>query len=136
MLNISKKNYVIYFIISLALGILLTFTTETFLSTVNYGLVSIFLIIGVIEIISFLINKNNSDVILGTICIWISLFLYAYYAALIVMIPVVLSLYAVILGIFALLKYIDKKGKFYLIMSLFSFIIGIIMLIIYVSKEK
>ena len=129
MLNISKKNYVIYFIISLTLGILLTFTTETFLSTVNYGLVSIFLIIGVIEIISFLINKNNSDVILGTICIWISLFLYAYYAALIVMIPVVLSLYAVILGIFALLKYMDKKGKFYLIMSLFSFIIGIIMLI-------
>ena len=61
MLNISKKNYVIYFIISLALGILLTFTTETFLSTVNYGLVSIFLIIGVIEIISFLINNKKTS---------------------------------------------------------------------------
>ena len=73
--------------------------------------------------------KNNSDIILGVICIWIALFLYAYYAALVVMIPVVLSLYAVILGILSLLKYIDKKGKYYLVVSLFSFAIGIIMLI-------
>ena len=129
MLTISKKDYIIYFVISLVLGILLTFTTETFLDTINYGLVSVFLIIGVIEIISFLIKKNNSDIILGVICIWIALFLYAYYAALVVMIPVVLSLYAVILGILSLLKYIDRKGKYYLVVSLFSFAIGIIMLI-------
>ena len=56
--KIGSFSFLLAFILSVAIGCMLLFATDSFLLTINYLLVSIFAIIGVIEIITFLVSKS------------------------------------------------------------------------------
>lgn len=129
----SNLSLILTSILSLILGIVLIVATEELLVSINYVLVCLFAIIGVIQIISFLTsreyrNNNYSSLILGTIFIWLSLFIYVYYTMLIIILPVIFSLYAFIMGVVLLIKFFSRKEKRYLILSICSFIIGLVLI--------
>ncbi len=135
----SKLNLLLTSFLSLVLGITLVVATEDLLISINYVLVCIFLVIGVIQIISFFVNKlykkgNYNSLILGTILIWLALFIYIYYTMLIIILPIILSLYSVIMGVVLLIKYFNIKNllkikyKRYLLLSILSFIVGILLI--------
>ncbi len=129
----SSLSLILTSILSLILGIVLIVATEELLVSINYVLVCLFAIIGVIQVISFLTSKgyrtnNYNSLILGTIFIWLSLFIYVYYTMLIIILPVIFSLYAFIMGVLLLIKFFTKKDKKYIILSLLSFLLGIILI--------
>ena len=135
----SKLNLILTSFLSLFLGITLVVATEELLISINYVLVCIFLIVGVIQIISFFINQkykdgNYTSLLIGTILIWLSLFIYIYYKMLIIILPILLSLYSVVMGVVLLIKYYNLKNilkikyKRYLLLSLASFIISILLI--------
>lgn len=133
MFNDSKGSLFATFVLSIIFGILLVFATETFLVTINYVLVSIFLILGVVQLISFFMNKSYkheiyNNLIVGIICIWSALFIYVYYGSLIFLLPVILSLYAFVVGAITLTKFLKNKMIPYIIISILSFIIGVLLL--------
>jgi len=133
MIKESKGSILITFILTILFGLLLLFVPETLLKTINYLIVSIFLIIGVIELISFFMNKSYkyeiyNSLILGIVCIWISLFVYVYYGSLIVILPIILSLYAFVMGGITLTKYFQKKMIMYIVISILSFVMGVLLL--------
>lgn len=126
-------------LLSIILGIVLIIATEELLVSVNYVLVCVFAIIGVIQIINFLISKQYkvhiySSLILGTIFIWLALFIYVYYTMIIIILPVIFSLYSFIMGVILIIKYFNiknitkEKYKRYIILSILSFLIGIILI--------
>lgn len=136
----SKLNLLLIGFLSLVLGITLTVATEDLLISINYVLVCIFAIIGIIQIINFFINKhyknnNYNSLIIGTILIWLALFIYIYYTMLIIVLPIILSLYSVIMGVVLLIKYynlktnLNLKYKRYLFLSILSIIVGILLII-------
>lgn len=136
----SKFNILLTGFLSLALGIILVVATEELLISVNYVLVCIFLITGIIQILSFFLNKDYKDgnynsLLLGTVLVWLSLFVYIYYTMLIIILPIILSLYSVIMGVVLLIRYFNVKNIFkvkykrYLIMSILSFAISILLII-------
>lgn len=130
MLKNIKNNLMLTFIITLLFGLILIFQTQEFLLTINYVIVAIFSIVGVIQIISYVFSKaykNNSyyGLIMGVTCIWIALAFYQYYEVIIVFLPIVLSLYAFIMAALSLIKFIQNKNIGYLIVSIISFILGI-----------
>ena len=135
----SKLNLLLTGFLSLVLGITLVVATEELLISINYVLVCIFLITGVIQIITFFLNKsykngNYNSLILGTVLVWLSLFVYIYYTMLIDILPIILSLYSVIMGVVLLIKYINLKNilkikyKRYLLLSLLSFIVSVLLI--------
>ncbi|MEE3343352.1 MAG: DUF308 domain-containing protein [Bacilli bacterium] len=135
----SKLNLLLTGFLSLFFGITLVVATEELLISINYVLVCIFLIIGVIQIIAFFINQKYKDgnytpLIIGTVLIWLSLFIYIYYRMLIIILPIILSLYSVIMGVVLLIKYINLKNilkikyKRYLVLSILSFIVSILLI--------
>lgn len=135
--KIGSFSFLLAFILSVAIGCMLLFATDSFLLTINYLLVSIFAIIGVIEVISFLVSKsykydNYFNLIIGVIAIWLALFIYVYYTILLVFLPIMFSLYAFVMGTVTLVKFFkDKEFKdnwFYLIISLVSYLIGVLLL--------
>ena len=135
--KVGGFSFLLAFILSIAIGCVLLFATDSFLLTINYLLVSIFAIIGVIEIISFLVSKsykydNYFNLIIGVVSIWLALFIYVYYTILLVFLPIMFSLYAFVMGTITLVKFFrDKEIKnnwFYLIISLVSYLIGILLL--------
>lgn len=125
--------------LSLVLGISLIIATEELLVSVNYILVCLFAIIGVIQVIAFFINKsykNNiyTNLLLGVVFIWLALFIYVYYTMIIIILPVIFSLYSVIMGVILMVKYFNIKNIFnikykrYLILSFVSFVVGIFLI--------
>ena len=135
----SKLNLILTSFLSLVLGITLTVSTEELLISVNYVLVCIFAITGLIQILNFLINKKyrNNDytgLLLGTVFIWLAIFIYIYYTMIIIILPIILSLYSVIMGVILLIKYFNIKSatktnyKRYLLLSFISFILSIILI--------
>ncbi len=135
--KVGGFSFLLAFILSIAIGCVLLFATDSFLLTINYLLVSIFAIIGVIEIISFLVSKsykydNYFNLIIGVVSIWLALFIYVYYTILLVFLPIMFSLYAFVMGTITLVKFFrDKEIKnnwFYFIISLVSYLIGILLL--------
>lgn len=135
----SKINILLTSFLTLVLGITLTVSTEELLISVNYVLVCIFAITGVIQIITFFLNKayknnNYNSLLLGVILIWLSLFIYIYYTMIIIILPIILSLYSVIMGVLLLIKYFNIKSllkikhKRYLFLSLLSFILSILLI--------
>ena len=135
----SKLNLLLTSFLSLVLGITLVVATEDLLISINYVLVCIFLVTGIIQIITFFINKtykkgNYNSLILGTVLLWLSLFVYIYYTMLIIILPIILSLYSVIMGVILLIKYINLKNiikikyKRYLLLSSLSFIVSILLI--------
>ena len=81
MLNYFKNNIMLTFIITMLFGLVLIFQTQEFLLTINYVIVAIFSIVGVVQIISYIFSKaykNNSyyGLIMGVTCIWIAITFY------------------------------------------------------------
>ena len=135
----SKLSLLLTSLLSLILGISLIVATEELLVSVNYILVCLFAIIGVIQIITFFINKSYkenqySSLILGTIFIWLSIFIYVYYTMIIIILPIIFSLYSVIMGVILIIKYfnikniVGEKYKRYLFLSIISFLIGLFLI--------
>ncbi len=130
MIKRMRNNLLLTFILTLLFGIILVFETREFLETINYVIVSILLIIGVIEIISYIYSKAYKEneyygLILAIICIWLSLLFYLYYTTIILFLPIALSLYTFIIGVITLIKFIQRKNKLYIITSILSFLLGI-----------
>ena len=135
----SKLSLLLTSILSLILGISLIVSTEELLVSVNYILVCLFAIIGVVQIIAFFINKDYkenqySSLILGTIFIWLSIFIYVYYTMIIIILPMIFSLYSVIMGVILIIKcfniknIVGEKYKRYLVLSIISFLIGLFLI--------
>lgn len=133
MLKNLKNNIMITFIITLLIGLVLIFQTQEFLITINYVIVAIFALVGVVQIISYIFSKAYKDnnyygLIMGVICIWIALTFYIYYEVIIVFLPIVLSLYAFIMAVIALIDFIQNKKILSLITSIISFVLGVMFL--------
>ena len=117
-------------ILSLVLGLVLIFATEEFFTTLNYIFVIIFAIIGVMQILDFIVNKEYlryyySSLIIGMLCLWLALFSYQYYTLFIIILPIILSLYAFIMAIIFIIKYCHNKKIISLLPAILSIIIGI-----------
>lgn len=136
----ANLNLLLTSFLSLVLGISLIVATEELLVSVNYILVCIFAIIGVVQIITFFINKNYkqnqyNNLILGTIFIWLALFIYVYYTMIIIILPIIFSLYSIIMAVVLLIKYFNLKNithekyKRYIILSVISLAISIFLMI-------
>ena len=69
-----------------------------------------------------------NNLLVGIICIWCALFIYVYYGSLIFLLPVVLSLYAFVVGTLTLTRFLKNKMIPYIIISIISFIIGTLLL--------
>ena len=126
---------VLYFV----LGVLFIGSTEELLTTFNYILVSICAIIGVLQIITFFMNKKYktgiyTDLLTGVIFIWVSLILYVYYRVMINILPILFSLYLFIMAIELFIKYTElkeiedeKRGK-YLLLGFLAIIVGLLLI--------
>ena len=133
MLKHLQKNIILTFVLTLLLGLVLIFQTQQFLITINYVIVAILAIVGVVQIISYIFSKayesnNYYGLIMGTISIWFALTFYIYYETIIIFLPVVLSLYTFIIAVLSLIRSIQNKKIWYIIISIISFIIGIMLL--------
>lgn len=119
----------LYFI----LGVVLIAATDELLKTFNYIMVSICGIIGVLQMISFFINKkyqdnNYSDLLIAVVFIWVSLVLYVYYGFIINILPILFSLYMFMMALEMITKYINLKNKKYLILSLIAIVVGLLLI--------
>lgn len=135
----TNLSLILTSILSFILGIVLIVATEDLLVAVNYVLVCIFAIIGVVQIISFFVGHDYkkevySSLILGSVFIWLSLFIYVYYTMLIIILPVIFSLYSFIMGVVLLIRYFmlknEAKVKYtrYIILAILSFMMGLVLI--------
>lgn len=129
----SNLNGILVSILYFILGVVLIAATDELIKTFNYILVSICAIIGVLQIISFIINKkyktnDYNDLLIAVIFIWVSLILYVYYGFMINILPILFSLYLFVMSIDTISKYINLKDKKYLILSLLAIIIGLLLI--------
>ena len=119
----------LYFI----LGIVLIAATNELIKTFNYILVSICAIIGVLQIINFLITKkykenDYNDLLIAVIFIWVSLILYVYYGFMLNILPILFSLYLFVMSIDMLSKYINLKNPKNLILCILAIILGLLLI--------
>ena len=125
---------ILYFI----LGIVFIAATDELIKTFNYVLVCICAIIGVMQLIQFLVNKkyqdnNFSDLLLAVVFIWVSLILYVYYGFMINILPILFSLYLFVMACDMLVKYIQLKDnlkvnrKKYLILAILAILVGVLL---------
>ena len=96
--NENNLSRILVSILYFVLGVILIAATKELIKTFNYILVSICAIIGVLQIISFFLNKkykdnNYSDLLIAVVFIWVSLILYVYYGFMINILPILFSLY-------------------------------------------
>ena len=126
---------VLYFV----LGVLFIASTDELLTTFNYILVSICAIIGILQIIGFLIGKkykngSYSDILIGVVFIWVSLILYVYYRVMINILPILFSLYLFIMAVDLFAKFIMYKGDkshgrmLYLLLGFLAIIVGLLLI--------
>lgn len=126
---------ILYFI----LGIVFLAATEELIKTFNYILVCICAIIGVIQLIQFVVNKkyrdhNYTDLLMAVVFIWVSLILYVYYGFMINILPILFSLYLFVMACDMLMKYINlkdvvnvKRGK-YLLLFFSAILVGLLLI--------
>ena len=129
----SNLSVVLVSILYFILGVVLIAATDELIKTFNYILVSICAIIGVLQMISFFINKkykenNYSDLLMAVVFIWVSLVLYVYYGFMINILPILFSLYLFIMSIDMLSKYLKLKNKKHLLLSLIAILIGLLLI--------
>ena len=126
---------VLYFI----LGVVFIAATEELIRTFNYILVCICAIIGVLQMISFFVNRkykdnNYTDLLVAVVFIWVSLILYVYYGFMINILPILFSLYLFVMACDMLIKYIRLKDVIhvkrtkYLVLFLFAVLIGLLLI--------
>ncbi len=135
----NKLSSVLIGVLYLVLGIVFIACTEELLITFNYILVSICLIIGVIQILTFIFGKKYKNdsygtLLVGVIFIWVSLILYVYYGFMINILPILFSLYLFVMAsdmVYKFSKYNGvvnvKRGK-YLILAFTSIVVGLLLI--------
>ncbi len=129
--NKSKIKKGLYYLIEIIIGIILIFATETFLNSINYLFVIILSLVGVIQLISFIIDKeytksNYVPLVTSIICIWMALFIYKYGNFLFIeLLPSFISLLLFIVSTGLFTKYFEFKFIPYLITGLLSIVLGI-----------
>ena len=126
-------------VLYLILGIIFLVATEELIKAVNYTLVCICAIIGIIQLIQFFIkkkykNNNYSELLIAVVFIWVSLILYVYYGFMINILPILFSLYLFVMACDMISKYINlkavvnvKRSK-YLFLSLLAIVIGLLLI--------
>ena len=125
----------LYFI----LGIVFLAVTDELIKTFNYVLVSICLVLGVIQLIQFFVNKkykndNYTDLFMAVIFIWVSLILYVFYGFMINILPILFSLYLFIMASDMMIRYLQMKDvvginrKKYLILFAIALVIGLLLI--------
>jgi len=135
----SNLNLFLTSILSMILGIILIVATEDILTVFNYIFVCIFGIIGVIQLIGFVLGKDYLEndynrLILGIVFIWLAFIMYVYYMMIINILPIIFSLYLFIMGSFMIIRYFTEKKllgigfKKYLILGIISIIVGIFLI--------
>lgn len=135
----SNLNLILTSLLSMILGVILIAATEDILTVFNYIFVCIFGIIGVVQLLGFILNKdyieNDYDkLILGIVFIWLSLIMYVYYMMIINILPIIFSLYLFIMGAFMIIRYITEKKMFgvkslkHLVIGIISIIVGILLI--------
>ena len=129
----SNLNGILISILYFILGVVLIAATDELIKTFNYILVSICFIIGVLQIISFIVNKkykdnNYNDLLIAVIFIWVSLILYVYYGFMINILPILFSLYLFVMSIDMISKYISFKTKKYLILFILAILVGLLLI--------
>lgn len=115
------------------LGVVLIAATDEVITTFNYILVSICAIIGVLQIISFIISKkykenDYNDLLIAVVFLWVSLILYVYYTIMINLLPILFSLYLFVMSIDMISKYANLKDKKHLILSIAAILIGLLLI--------
>ena len=104
-----------YYLLGIILSLVLIFATKELLSTINYLFVVIFAIVSVIQIVSFIMDKqyekkNYSSMVISIMCLWIALFIYKYGGFLFLeMFPVLVSLLLFIMATSSFTKYFDHR---------------------------
>ena len=129
----SNLNSILISTLYFILGVVLIAATNELIKTFNYILVSISAIIGVLQIISFIINqkyKNNdyNDLLIAVIFLWVSLILYVYYGFMINILPILFSLYLFVMSIDMISKYINNKNKTNLVLCILAVIVGLLLI--------
>ena len=126
---------ILYFV----LGIVFIAATDELLKTFNYILVCICAVIGVIQILSFFLEKdykknNYTDLLIGVVFIWVSLVLYVYYGFMINILPILFSLYLFVMAIEMWVRYVNlkevvnvRRGK-YLLLGFVAIIVGLLLI--------
>lgn len=129
----NKISNILIGILYFILGVVLIAATNELIKTFNYILVSISAIIGVVGMINFFMKKKYKDnnyieLLVAVLFIWISLVLYIYYGFMIIILPMLFSLYLFMLAVLMLLKYLSDKNKKYLVLFLMAIIIGLLLI--------
>ena len=126
---------ILYFV----LGIVFIAATDELLKTFNYILVCICAVIGVIQILSFFLEKdyqknNYTDLLIGVVFIWVSLVLYVYYGFMINILPILFSLYLFVMAIEMWVRYVNlkevvniRRGK-YLFLGFVAIVVGLLLI--------
>ena len=126
---------ILYFV----LGIVFIAATDELLKTFNYILVCICAVIGVIQILSFFLEKdyqknNYTDLLIGVVFIWVSLVLYIYYGFMINILPILFSLYLFVMAIEMWVRYVHlkefvniRRGK-YLFLGFVAIVVGLLLI--------
>lgn len=135
----SNLSLVLIGLLYLLLGIVFIAATEELLKTFNYILVSICLIIGVVQILSFIISKkyrdgNYSSLLVGVVFIWVSLVLYVYYGFMINILPILFSLYLFVMACEMISKFFKYKNVInvrrwkYLLLGCLAITVGLLLI--------
>jgi len=135
----STLNTILTSALSLFLGIILIVATDDVLTVFNYIFVCIFAIIGVIQILGFVIGKdykedNYTGLIMGIVFVWLALIMYVYYMMIINILPIIFSLYLFITGSFMIIKYsrlkntLNEKQKPLVILGILSILSGLLLI--------
>ena len=138
-----QKNFslstVLMGILYFFLGIVFIAATDELLKTFNYILVCICAVIGVIQILSFFLEKdykknNYTDLLIGVVFIWVSLVLYVYYGFMINILPILFSLYLFVMAIEMWVRYVNlkevvniRRGK-YLLLGFVAIVVGLLLI--------
>ena len=126
---------ILYFV----LGIVFIAATDELLKTFNYILVCICAVIGVVQILSFFLEKdyqknNYTDLLIGVVFIWVSFVLYIYYGFMINILPILFSLYLFVMAIEMWVRYVHlkefvniRRGK-YLFLGFVAIVVGLLLI--------
>lgn len=126
---------ILYFV----LGVVFIAATDELIKTFNYILVCICAVLGVIQLIQFLIGKkykdnDYTDLLIGIVFIWVSLILYVYYGFMINILPILFSLYLFVMASWMFIRYLDLKDNVkvkrvkYLVLALIAVVVGLLLI--------
>ena len=135
----SNLNIFLTSILSMVLGIILIVATSDILTVFNYIFVCIFGIIGVVQMLGFVmgndyLQNDYNRLILGIVFILLAFIMYVYYMMIINILPIIFSLYLFIMGAFMIIRYFTEKKMLgiksnkYLILGIISIVVGVLLI--------